>query len=429
MAIMGFIIVVAGRAFSDATGMRVRSQNMLNSAEEAGRISAILKEDISQMGAKSWGVSSASGSGSGSAFQAASNVHMNYNANPNAPDADFSSYTLERNSPPTPASLYDALTYRKVYYDAKGLCSDVLEVEWSVRDSTLYRKCRRFGDASCTGDQGNFESECPTTNDTEVEMAKNVSEFRLLPSIPGAYGSSSASSADTLFPVLSASSFSLVKSASSGQISGSTVSLSGFVFNSSSGSNIHSNFYLAEHSQSDCKELTFLPKEEYVISFELPCYQDACTSGGQEKFNPMILFQAGRDHLSVGLRNSANGQPFVDQPDFLFYPPQRKDAPKVRHFEFSVPVERQACIGITAAFYGPAAEGHLDISNFKVYRKTDNVYHFNHSSGSNYNPSGSSKAGVKAFELTLGINKRSEINRVTTVIPVPNNGVMSEGGY
>ncbi len=60
MAIMGFIIVVAGKVFSDATGMRVRSQNMLASSEEIGNLSAIIKEDISQMGAKVLGVSSAS---------------------------------------------------------------------------------------------------------------------------------------------------------------------------------------------------------------------------------------------------------------------------------------------------------------------------------------------------------------------------------
>ncbi len=417
---MGFVIVVAGRIFSDSTGMRLRSQNMLNSAEEAGKVSAILKEDVSQMGAKSWGVSSAS-------FDTAAVVHYNFNNGDfDSPSTDFSSFELDRSDP-----LYDVLRFRKIYYNEKGACGDAVEIEWSVTDSVLARKCQRLNVSKC--DDATFdESVCPDS----VEMARNVAEFKLLPSKPGT--EDGTGTLDTLFPASSASSFSLI---TNGTTSGAAfpgankVILSGFTQNSSASSEYLANFYLAEDMTGGCSEFELLAGEEYAIDFNLLCLNSACRNVSiDEKYNPMVMFQPGNDHLSVGLRDpDMNGEPIVingvRQPDFLFYPPQNTTANKARHFEFSVPEAVTACIGITAAFYSPAAAGRLEIEKFKVYRKTDNVYHFDRSSSSTYNPSvGSDKASVKAFELTLGINKRGEISRIATVIPAPNNGVVS-GGY
>jgi len=133
----------------------------------------------------------------------------------------------------------------------------------------------------------------------------------------------------------------------------------------------------------------------------------------------MTMFQPGTDHLSVGLRNtSENGDPPISGfPDFLFYPPQdiKANETKTRHFEFSVPATTTACIGITAAFYSEAANGHLKIENFKVSKISTNS---------------TSPADVKAFKLTLQIKKGAkdkEVSEAVTVIPVPNNGVMVGG--
>jgi len=411
MAIMGFIIVVAGRAFSDSTGMRIRSQNMLQSAEEAGRVSALLKEDISQMGAKSWGTSSTSGMN----FEKAAGVFWS--------STDSSSYELKK------GQNYDTITFRKVHYDASGRCGDVLEIKWFVdANSTLSRTCERQN--KCTGGTFNANRDCPAS----VEMARNVAEFKFLPSVPGPEGSSSTSA--TLYPYSGSTFGFLAKtsaSASSTAIAGGI--LSGFSRNSSSSGTLHTNYYLRDGNTNNCRQFTFHKNEEYAISFELlyivtatdPC-KSTCQSGNKaNRYNPISMFQAGRDHLSAGLRNSSmSGEPMAGVPDFLFYPPQDAVADEIstRLFTFSVPQTTTACVGITAAFYSPASKGHLDISNFQIYRKTDNVYHFDRSSGSTYNPSSASaKAQVKAFELTLGINKKGEINRTVTVIPVPNNGV------
>jgi len=427
MAIMGFIIVVAGRAFSDSTGMRVRSQNMLAGAEEAGRVSALLKEDISQMGAKSFVRSSSSGV----VFNTVESVYINFNSSTSAPTADFSSYILMRNSPNTPTESYDSLYFRKVYYDPNGICGAVLGVEWSVRDSVLIRKCKQITQPSAPQCTGVFDGgkECPET----LEMARNVTEFRLLPSMPGIEGSSSASGNS------SSASWNLVSKGTTGNATASVsgnvrvVTLNGFMQNSSSGTE-HADFYLTDGTTNNCKQYTFKAGEIYAIDFELLCTKEVCRDANKseedEPYNKMIMFQPGKDHLSVGLRKTdMNGAPISGIPDFMFYPPQSPKANKIRHFEFSVPNDATACVGITAAFYSPEAYGgHLEIQNFKVDRKMDNVYHFDGSSNSNYNPlSASSKAEVKAFKLTIGVKRKNEIVRSEVVIPVPNNGPIPGG--
>jgi type II secretory pathway pseudopilin PulG len=407
MAIMGFIIVVAGRVFSDSAGMRVRSQNMLASAEEAGRISALLKEDISQMGAKGWGVSSASGQ----AFDSETSVHINYNT-------DLSSFDLE-----TSSSSFHKLMFKKAHYDANGICRAVKTIEWYVKaDSSLYRKCTPTQTSKCSG-TFDAAAECPPD---EIEMARNVSEFRFLPSKPGTEGYSAASSnADTLFPAsaTASKSFALVLS-NAGTVPSEEVVLGSF------SSGVAANYYFSATGTS-CSSFAFKADEEYAIEFDLlnkvsdgACITGAATCDDDKKYNKMAMFQPGRDHLSVGLRK--NNDPILNVPDFLLYPPQDGNATAIkRHFSFSVPESMEACIGITAAFYSEAADGHLYFRNFKVYRKTDKVYHFPSSASA---LTTAEKAAVKAFELTLGINKRGEINRVITVIPVPNNGVVPTAG-
>ncbi|MCL2102157.1 MAG: hypothetical protein FWH22_10655, partial [Fibromonadales bacterium] len=118
--------------------------------------------------------------------------------------------------------------------------------------------------------------------------------------------------------------------------------------------------------------------------------------------------------------------------DFLFYPPQAHSANDVaiRHFEFSVPEEVEACIGITSVFYSlEAYKGQLEITNLKVYSKTDNIYEFTDDPSDpaydlTYNPDPPDRASVKAFKLALGIDKKGEkIDNMVIVIPIPNNGV------
>ena len=425
--------------------MRVRSQNMLNSAEEAGRVSAILKEDISQMGTKSWVATE---------FETI-NVYID------SANEDYSSYTLTRET-----NKFDNIYFEKVHYNASGVCDGIMKVNWSVRpvnnENVLFRECEWKDIAKCPN-TGRDDNACPTA----VEIARNVSDFKFLPSRPGAQGSPSPTpNSNIMFPPQNSNkAFALVKNLSAGtaiafpNATATRYTLCNFTRNSlpSSGTptqHQHTNFYIAQNIQpppplQPCQTFTFLSEEEYSIDFELPCIKPACANSDnsskcygipEENFNPMTLFQPGSDHLSIGLRGANNGPPIEGIPDFLFYPPYDMNGQKAWHFDFSIPRDKSpltACIGITGAFYSPAAgslnppkrDGHLDIQNFTLSRKMDNVYHFDRSD-LNYNPVANTtpnRASVKAFELILGIDKKGEVSRSVTVIPVPNNGILPPG--
>ena len=53
MAILGIIVIVAGRAFSDSTKFRIRTQNILKATQEVENVATLFKSDVAQMGAKS----------------------------------------------------------------------------------------------------------------------------------------------------------------------------------------------------------------------------------------------------------------------------------------------------------------------------------------------------------------------------------------
>ncbi|MDR2594141.1 MAG: prepilin-type N-terminal cleavage/methylation domain-containing protein [Fibromonadaceae bacterium] len=400
MAIMGFIIIVAGRVFSDSTKMRVRSQNMVASTEEAGRVSALIKEDVSQMGAKSW-------KNQNGTFKVAKKVCYEDCSNPLTAE----SYNKNKD-------LTKGIEFRKVHYKNDGTCRAVLKITWELdaAKKELTRKCEPITtDQDCPNNLGtDKEAECPTL----LVMATGVTELKFEPS---KYEKTEPLFPPTTNPPTSGFGF-IVKNGSSTEsplsTSGAPISLRGFPPNTSNGTN-HKDFYLATtNNTGSCWLYPFVAGEKYTIGFDLPCEKSACRDGN-ELYNPMTMFQPGKDHLSVGLRStSMNGAPISGVPDFLFYPPQdvKADETKTRHFEFSVPANTNACIGITAAFYSSeeiAQKGHLEIENFKVSKISTNT---------------TSPADVKAFKLTLqikkGIKDKEEVSEAVTVIPVPNNGVM-----
>jgi len=395
----------------------VRSQNMIASAEEGGRVTALLKEDISQMGTKSFGTPSANGY---YVFESVAEVHIS-----TGNDADLSSYIL------TKGTEFDRLVFRKLNYNANGICDALLEVTWLVENNVLKRNCEVLS------------SKCPNTDfdasvcPESVEMASGVTEFKFLPSKPGK--SSSPASSELMFPPPGSPGAFDFRATNASSPLPAKVSLK---FSESTPVPSHYNF-VSIHV-GNCHVFKFFEGEEYAIEFDLPNRvnpDDPCIITGiecseDERYNPMNMFQVGYDHLSLGLRTTS-GAPIANMPDFLFYPPQDDNASGLkRHFKFSVPPQNQeekslnACVGITAALYSAARNGgHLDFENFRVFKVTDKIYHFDRSN-INYNPSATStpnKASVKAFELTLSIKRKSESNKTVMVIPVPNNGIT--GGF
>jgi len=445
---MGFIVVVAGRAFSDSTKMRIRSQNMLISTEEAGQVASLLKEDISQMGTKTWAKLDANLENEiGLETSAQANaVYENYNQDENAANADFSSYSLLREND---NDTINDISFRKVFYESDGTYRAVQKIRWfaeTINNTVVLKR-------SCETLDGIENNDC---SGNEMAMAKDVHRFKLLPSKPGLKTTISecitsvACYSDTLMLGGTGDIFSLQNRDGypSANISMGTnsVTLKNFPPIATAGdspSNTSGQYYVGakngESGWQNCEPFDFKVGETYAVQFNIPYEANDCIPGSGspstcQKYSRMSIFRPDLDHLAIGLRR--NGETISNVPDFLFYPPQYSSSPIERNFEFSVPSDISACLAITAAIYGQASAGQITFSNFKVYRKLDKVYHFEDTPDSNYNPGITGahtrgKAAVKAFKLDLEINKKSEKSKATMVIPVPNNGIIvhpSAGG-
>ena len=444
MAIMGFIIVVAGKVFSDSTGMRVRTQSMTKATEVVNATVALLREDLGRMGAKEWKVADQS------EFRVDENVYRNLSAI----GGDTSSFVLTRSAS---GEKLDAISFNTMDFSSNGELLAVREISYSVNaNKELERRCRTLGNGTESGEcpSGSQSSQWP--DEPKTIMAANVEKFSLNPSIPGirpANGSLSSSidaanALPTLFPLPANNSASFAFVPSDNILSGNNtnwITLSGFKGNEQNPLNpTPPNFdmvFLAEPNSGSCKDFSFVSGETYAIQFDLHY------PASDDDFCRMCIFQPGEDHIAIGLRKHSDlDETFEGVPDFTVFPPQTPtdigNVPTLRYQEFSIPVNKDsdgnpvistlnACISVTFAFYSPwVKNGRLTFSNFKVFRKTNEIYHFAADPDNYlYNPEthGTNKADVKAFELELSINIRGETTSSKSIVPVPNNGVFVEG--
>jgi len=443
MMIMGFIIVVAGRVFSDSTRMRVRSQDMIASAEQIGKLSVLINEDVSQMGTKVWGKKE----GENYNVSVERNVYM---APDDAINPDFSSYRLTHRT--NVKDSLDNLVFRKVSFDNEGKSLGVREISWYMFNDSIYRSCRTI--APGTDNEG---GSCPIgTDPKKVLMGTSIEKFYLIPSAPGISASSSASSAtvpDTLFGANINLGFSLksrpdgngVKAISGG--SGDLVTLSGFAGNGTN-ENTFNQVYLGEKDAEDWKKCSQFPLkkgETYAVEFKMPLFV-----GQNNKPDTLSSqFLAGKDHIAVGLRDINGSVPAGGPIDVLLYPPQSEKLSErvntmLRRAEFSPEIDiPAACVALTFAFYSPSARsGRLNFSEFRVFRVNTKAFYFPKEIA-NYGAEDFAdakkriwqKENAKAFQLILETNKGKKGERTRTsfaegngmVILTPNNGVITQG--
>jgi prepilin-type N-terminal cleavage/methylation domain-containing protein len=425
MMIMGFIIVVAGRVFSDSTSMRIRTQNMASSTEEINRVAALIREDLSQMGAKEYRDITAS-LGDDDVFEVINDVYMGTGTE------DFSSFRLEHRD----FLKNDSIAFKKIAFNDKGEYTGVRLITWALvtADSTLRRRCVKFSSVGTPDD--------PCDDDQVIVMATNITEFGLLPSKPGAKDgiSSSSGSAD----------FGLWSNGNSGTddcvnykcflYNSGSATLSGFKQNSSNSSDRY-EFFVGEPSPSTAyKEYELKKDETYFVTFKTPLPPKK-----NNVHNDITLFQPKVDHASVGFRKN-NGEIIEGLNDFLFYIPQTKDyeVDTISHyFEFSVPKDESKALAMfTFAFYGPASNGTVIIEDFHFGKKNE-AYHFVREGDGNFDLNYATiadddienKEKVRAFELYLEINRMGETGSTRPVmgldgnmqngylIPTPNNGL------
>ncbi len=464
IAIMSFIIVVAGRVFSDSTSMRVRSQNLLKSSSEIGKLSNLLTEDISQMGVKAWGsiTTCETKDNYDNCYRVISHNKVYMNADNIVSNLrDSSSYILVRRK--INDRFADSLVFRKAVFDKDGKFIAVHEIALYTsrngdRDS-LFRKCREV-DRICPQEAPEPSkfcltnttqyNDCPSKsniNDApKVLMATDITNFKLTPSTTG----QEVPLFDDQFGLYSPLPSGDLKRPGKCENNNTETKVSEFISNYAGDNNPPSGnakheLYLSDKlSQNcetwtnlDCKEMTFGGQKTYVVEFKMPFNNDESTQ-----------FQPSRDHLSIGLRNKQGTKVDGAPADVLFYPPQDiASRDMVRHIEFPIKKKKEesikACVAITMAFYSPtASNGELTFEGFKVFRKTDESFDFPESDVASFGicePTGNctteqkikERRSVKAFELMVEMAIGKEERKSGTfsqkgrgiIVATPNNGV------
>lgn len=411
VALLGVIIVVAGRVYSDSTKFRLRTQNMLKATEEANRAASLIQEDLSSMGSKSWKVL---GAGIDS-FYVETSVYLDPD-NATEANKDSSSYVLTRSG-----DGKDSIAFRRVEYHANGSFSSVQEIAWFLRGNTLWRSCQTLKGAATTA--------CPNdANPPRVIMAENVDMFSLTPGTPGA-------GPDTLFPSTPGDGFRLIKRFGGNFVNaiidpeepgGSSVTISGLAHNydyvadaPDSSNNVANEIYVGTKTSnagdwgSLCFEFTFKPKTPYLIKMNIPFVTS--------KTNNIKMFRPNHDHMAIGLRKKT-GVPIASIPDYVLYPSFSSTSKPERSVEMMFADTTKACLAFTFALYSPLlANSAIQIDDFTVLELSNRSYQFGTNPSDNVTVL-AQKKNVKAFKLQLKVINRGESGEVESLIPVLNNG-------
>jgi prepilin-type N-terminal cleavage/methylation domain-containing protein len=408
VALLGVIIVVAGRVYSDSTKFRLRTQNMLKATEEANRAASLIQEDLSSMGSKSWKVL---GAGIDS-FYVETSVYLDPD-NATEANKDSSSYVLTRSG-----DGKDSIVFRRVEYHANGSFSSVQQIAWFLRGKTLWRSCQTLKGAATTV--------CP--NDAappRVIMAENVETFSLTPGAPGV-------GPDTLFPSSAGAGFRLIKRVGGNFVDaildpetpgGTSINFSGLAHNydnvtdaPDSLNNVANEIYVGTKTGNTgswgnlCYEFTFLPKTPYLIKMNIPYLK-----------NNITMFRPGHDHMAIGLRKKT-GATILSVPDYVLYPSFSSTSKPERSIEMMFADTIKACLAFTIALYSPLLEkSSITIEDFTVLHLSNRSYQFGTNPSDNVTDL-AQKKNVKAFKLQLKVINRGESGEVESLIPVLNNG-------
>jgi prepilin-type N-terminal cleavage/methylation domain-containing protein len=473
MAIMGFIIVVAGRVFSDSTVMRVRSQNMIKTAEEVGKIANLIKEDISQMGAKAWGKDEGGSEGykiydansvvddasttTKANVKAVADVYMSKSGTNPFDSSSFELYRDYVTSKAAPNIKFDSLVFRKAEFKPdNGDFLGVREITWYVDTGhRLFRLCRTI---EGIGD----DDICPKKDKPEeakrVLIADSIKTFSFFLSKPGVSPSVTGTTPsldiqkDIVFPEPNQKSFQLVSLNDAENIKkvypsppigedDPIVSIKDFAKNDNSNEKKFSQVYFYHHDNGSCYNIPIQEGETYIVEFNMPFPKSEVEMAKIDENNDEELggassgqFLPGEDHIAIGLRegNSDKKIPGIS-PDVLLYAPQSHEANNnSRYAEFTAndrfdPSKTKIiCVALTFSFYSQlASDGELRFRNFKIHKKPTGSYHFVKKTDDNpydedeakkyatenddSNEKFSRKRNVKAIELLLEISRNGEV--------------------
>lgn len=457
MMIVGIIVLVAGRAFTDSTKFRVRTQNMLNATQEAENVATLFKADVSQMGAKSSKEAGddAGGAAFGDKFSDVYNsVYMDPD-NSSSSLADLSSFLISA------SSGQSDFTFRRVRYDNSGAYKAVDEIRWFVDNKILYRVCYTIvGEVLKEGDGDGAIFLCKAKKDKSadpkadaVEIATNINTFEVVAPKPV------TTSEQKIFPTPGNNFrliprtdedhyFDLTSANEDGTLNGfgKKITLSQFYTNYDNAEDKlktelnNMNQVIAVNSTDPdgggwkwkefCQNrgrITFHKDRTYEISFEMP-FKSMSSQYDVQPFVP------GEDHMSVGFRGMTDGGAVVDASgkklidDFLFFPPYNSSGSGKRYMRFSVPADMDTvCLAFTFACYSPkASQAKLIIENLAI----NEIAGLNYDFKTAYDPEvhKNDKKNIKALKLKLKVSRGGkdgnvgETGEIEMVVPTPSNG-------
>ena len=446
MAIVGIVVVIAGQAFSNSTGFRIRTDNMIRATQEAENVGTLFKTDVEQLGAKSSkdAGDAPGGSSYGDNF---SGVHTSVYMDPT--NGDYSSFNLT-----TDANGYSDLTFRRLHYDANGYYGATEEVHWFVQNKVLKRTCKYLDKR----DGFTPEVDCANVGvDPEpVDMATEVSKFEVIAASPSVLEEN-----QQIFPPDGGSTFRMISHPSEDEFVGFKITnASG---NESSGglSAIFSKFFSNYDEENEkvldpldrkinvafaikdettaetnwknlCSNygrITLEEKQEYEISFEMPF--------PALETDRSLVFVPGTDHMSIGFRSIATGRApkngdvkLID--DFLFFPPLSAAGSGLRTMRFRVPQKiDNVCLAVTFACYSPlVSDGTVTIKNLKLNKIASSDYKFPPEVPAlDLDANKAEKKNIKALKLNFQVRRgvknggEGESGDVSVVIPIPSNGL------
>ena len=460
MALLGSIVVIAGRAFTDSTKFRVRTHNIIRANQEAGNVGPLLQSDISQMGSKS-----------DTSYVVHDTVYMDpWNDNPEKKDS--SSFTLcttvgDSNATCLASSIdYDSLFIRYIRYNDSGAFMAVEESHWYVENKILKRACRTLA-GDTTGGNCRFTN-MSVAKDSAVEIASGVERFKVYPARPGSSVTifPPDSAQDTTGANASALMYRLVPRTDSIFLNLNVANESGSIgfggygqriggadgpfFSNWSNSlqdtlpanerKINQLVAIVDNGNTSgswselCRtrgghyngSLSLVRDAEYELSFSM--------TGPAKKPDRGLLFVPGKDHMSVGFRTQngqlpRNGDNKIVLNDFMFYPPLEVDRGNGRRvMRFTVPDSIGGlCIAFTFAFYSPlASQGAYTIDSLRLRKLPFTNYDID--TTDIFYPSVVNKQNVKAFRVKLKVarggkaDQKGETGEFDMVIPTPSNG-------
>lgn len=417
MAIVGIVVIIAGQAFGDSTKIGMNSKNMIAANQVAEDVGVLLRDDIAQMGVKSYLGTSESG-----AFDDKFDIHPKVFIDDKNGEEDKSSFNYTHNQGGTDL---DKITLRRIRNNENGTFLRVEEIEWFVNNKKqLIRTCR-------TIDGTQDADVCPNSAASSVELASGVNKFVLTPSKPASNVGEAV-----IFP-LAANQGKFVLIPRSDPSKGiatvsrdplnaaTSVTLSGFVSNYDASGNpsavsVYHQVFVSSagtHSQTwnNATKFSFVKGTTYELRFMIPYREDASR-----------MFRPGKDHMSVGFKQIADGG-VVNCPaisETFIFPPETEDGVATHVIQFT-PREnvQNALLAFTFAFYSPTvSSGAITISDLELKSVTDGEYIF----VKDYVPSTANKVNVRAFKMELQVVKNGVTGKSETVIPVPSNGAVEQ---